>query len=170
MNHVTDLKPAMLVVGGTFDAEDCFGAWNLYKAIEKQSPATDNRLVMGPWFHGGWSRGEGSYLGPVRFGQKTSEQYQRMEWQFFEHYLNGAAKDSLSEANIFFTGENKWRTFSSWPPASVNMKPVYLGGGNKLSFDKPSVTKSSSSYVSDPTKPVPFTDLSPVSRNREYMI
>ena len=32
-----NIKPAMLVVGGLFDAEDCFGAWNLYKAIEKQS-------------------------------------------------------------------------------------------------------------------------------------
>ena len=31
-----NIKPAMMVVGGLFDAEDCYGAWNLYKAIQKQ--------------------------------------------------------------------------------------------------------------------------------------
>ena len=46
----------MLTFGGLFDAEDCYGAWNLYKAIEQQSPATNNKIVMGPWFHGGWSK------------------------------------------------------------------------------------------------------------------
>src|SRR5205085_1167643 len=48
-----NIKAAIMVVGGTFDAEDCFGAWNLYKAIEKQNPGISNKLVMGPWFHGG---------------------------------------------------------------------------------------------------------------------
>lgn len=72
-NFVNDIKPAMLVVGGLFDAEDCFGAWSLYKAIEDKSKNTDNRLVMGPWFHGGWGgRGDGSFLGNLRFGSKTS--------------------------------------------------------------------------------------------------
>ena len=33
----------MLVVGGTFDAEDCYGAWNLYKAVLRQ---TDNYLFF----------------------------------------------------------------------------------------------------------------------------
>ena len=56
-NFVTNVKPAVLVVGGLFDAEDCFGAWNLYKAIEDKSKNTDNLLVMGPWFHGGWGGG-----------------------------------------------------------------------------------------------------------------
>jgi predicted acyl esterase len=34
-----NVKPAMLWVGGLFDAEDCWGAWNAYKACEKTKPA-----------------------------------------------------------------------------------------------------------------------------------
>ena len=44
-NAMYNIKPAMLVVGGLFDAEDCYGAWNLYKAIEKQNPGIHNKLV-----------------------------------------------------------------------------------------------------------------------------
>ena len=55
-NYISTIKPATLVVGGLFDAEDCFGAWKTYQTIEKQSAGSNNRLVMGPWFHGGWAR------------------------------------------------------------------------------------------------------------------
>ena len=44
-----NLKPAILVVGGLYDSEDCYGAWNLYKAIKEQSPETDLYLTFGPW-------------------------------------------------------------------------------------------------------------------------
>ena len=64
-NGLYNVKPAMLWVGGLFDAEDCFGAWNSYKANEKQSPQTNSKIVMGPWYHGQWSR-EGSFLGQCK--------------------------------------------------------------------------------------------------------
>jgi putative CocE/NonD family hydrolase len=51
--HCYNIKPAILVVGGLFDAEDCYGGWNLYKAIEAQSPTTNCKIIEGPWFHGG---------------------------------------------------------------------------------------------------------------------
>jgi len=60
-NGLYNVKPAMLWVGGLFDAEDCFGAWNAYKATEKQSPQSTSSIVMGPWYHGQWSR-EGSFF------------------------------------------------------------------------------------------------------------
>lgn len=31
-----NIRPAMLVVGGTYDAEDCYGAWNLYRAVVRR--------------------------------------------------------------------------------------------------------------------------------------
>src|SRR5271166_1053935 len=71
--HLKDIKPAVMTVGGWFDAEDLFGALNVYKNIEKQSPGANNILVMGPWFHGGWSRADGESLGNAHFGSKTSE-------------------------------------------------------------------------------------------------
>ena len=54
--HLNNIKPAVMTVGGWFDAEDLFGALAVYKAVEKNNPSANNRLVMGPWFHGGWSR------------------------------------------------------------------------------------------------------------------
>ena len=52
--HLKNIKPAVMTVGGWFDAENLFGALEVYKTLEKTSPKTTNRLVMGPWVHGGW--------------------------------------------------------------------------------------------------------------------
>jgi uncharacterized protein len=166
------IKAAILVVGGNFDAEDCFGAWNLYKAIEKQSPSTNNKLVMGPWFHGGWHRSEGAYFGNVRFSSQTSLYYrENLEVPFFNYYLKGKGDEkSLAEATIFFTGENKWRKFESWPPKTTEYKAIYLIEGQKLSFFKPYSASSFSKYSSDPAKPVPYADGVQLKRTREYMI
>lgn len=166
-----NIKPAMLVVGGTFDAEDCFGAWNLYKAIEKQNPATDNKLVMGPWFHGGWHRGDGAHLGNVRFGSKTSPFYQtELEFVFFEQHLrNKPNTKKIAEASVFFSGENNWKFFESWPPKNTENTLIYLREKHQLSFDKPTAPASSSKYISDPEKPVPYTEDVHLQRTREYM-
>lgn len=172
-NFVTNVKPAMLVVGGLFDAEDCFGAWYLYKAIEEKNKNTDNRLVMGPWFHGGWGgRSDGSFLGNARFGKKTSEYYQRnIEIPFFNFYLKlkGTVHD-IAEANIFFTGENEWRKLTVWPPNNVEYKNIYLHADGKLSFEnKTAKGNMYSEYISDPAHPVPYTEDVGGGRTREYM-
>ena len=178
-NFVGNVKPAMLIVGGLFDAEDCFGAWNLYKAIEQKSPLTDSRIVMGPWFHGGWGgRSEGSYMGNVRFGSKTSEYYQKnIEIPFFEFYLRlkGTVHD-IAEANIFFTGENKWRKLETWPPKNIAYQTLNLQQNGRLFLKSnlgvpPSLNKMPlfDEYVSDPAHPVPYTEDVHLHRTREYM-
>jgi putative CocE/NonD family hydrolase len=173
MNYVTDVKPAILIVGGLFDAEDCFGAWNLYKAIEKKSPGTNNRIVMGPWYHGQWSSPTGgAFLGNILFGSRTSEWYQdNIEIPFFNYYLKGKGADpGLAEATIFFSGENKWRKLSSWPMAEKKDVPMYLGADGRLSFTKPTGKNSFTEYISDPSKPVPYVEQTGTERTREYMI
>ncbi len=91
-----NIKPAVLIVGGLFDAEDCFGAWNIYKAISQQSPQTDIKLVEGPWFHGGWARSAGDRLGNVWFGSKTSVDYlKNFELPFFNYHLLGTSEINL---------------------------------------------------------------------------
>ncbi len=172
-NFVTNVKPAMLVVGGLFDAEDCFGAWNLYKAIEEKSKNTDNRLVIGPWFHGGWGgRSDGSYMGNVRFGKKTSDYYQRnIEMPFFNFYLKlkGTVHD-IAEATVFFSGENEWRRLNEWPAKNVEYKNLFISSNGKLSFEnKISNNNAFSEYISDPAHPVPYTEDVHLNRTREYM-
>lgn len=167
-----NVKPAMLFVGGLFDAEDCFGAWNCYKACEKQSPQTNCRIVMGPWYHGQWSR-EGYFLGNVRFESNTSAYYQQnMEIPFFNYYLkNKGTTNDIAEANIFFTGENKWRKLAAWPPANAISKDLFISKDHSLLFDQSGAgTKDASyEYISDPYHPVPYTEGVQEHRTREYM-
>ncbi len=179
-NGLYNVKPAMLWVGGLFDAEDCFGAWNAYKATEKQSPQTNSKIVVGPWYHGQWSR-EGSYLGNVRFGANTSAYYQEnIEVPFFNYYLKQKGNvNEIAEANIFFTGENNWKKFDKWPPVNVENESMTISNSNSLVFKnsaayfKPEDTKkrplSFSEYVSDPAHPVPYTEDVHNRRTREYM-
>jgi uncharacterized protein len=171
-NFVSDVKPAILVVGGLFDAEDCFGAWNLYKAIEKKNPATHvNKLVMGPWYHGQWASTDGTHMGNLRFGSNTSFWYQNnIEIPFFNYYLKGEGDISkLAEATIFFSGENKWHNYAQWPPADKQDKPLYLHPDGKLGWEKPAANGGYSEYTSDPAHPVPYTEDVHFSRTREYM-
>ena len=166
-----NVKPAMLWVGGLFDAEDCWGAWNCFKATEKQSPQTNNKIVMGPWYHGQWSR-EGSYLGNVQFASNTSAYYQQnLEVPFFQYYLkNKGSVSDIKKATIFFTGENNWKEFDSWPARNVANTRIFIGANETLSFtEKPVVKPAFYEYVSDPAKPVPYTEDVHNRRTREYM-
>jgi uncharacterized protein len=170
-NACYNIKSAMLVVGGYFDAEDCYGAWNLYKAIEKQSPTTKNNLVMGPWFHGQWSKDNGAYLGDVRFGSNTSAYYQQeIELPFFNYYLKGKGSiEKLAEATIFMSGENQWRKFSSWPPANTSPTAFYLNDKHSITTNLVDLKGNMDSYISDTEKPVPYIEGFIGERTREYM-
>jgi uncharacterized protein len=162
---------ATLVVGGLFDAEDCFGAWNLYKAIN-QKARNNNKLVIGPWFHGAWGgRSDGSYLGNVRFGSKTSEWYQNnIEVPFFDYYLKGKGDSAkIKEATVFFSGENQWHQLPQWPPVNEQNQNLYLQPNGGLSWSKALGTNSFTEYMSDPNKPVPYTEDVHLDRTREYM-
>ena len=59
------VKTAVMTVGGWYDAEDLHGALHTYAGIEKMNPGITNTLVMGPWSHGGWSRGPGNRFGDI---------------------------------------------------------------------------------------------------------
>jgi len=166
-----NVNPAMLVVGGLFDAEDCYGAWNLYKAIEKQNPSANNKIVMGPWSHGQWSSGDGSFLGNVKFGMNTAHWYQNnIEIPFFNYYLKGKGEvEKIPEATIFFSGENQWKKLDQWPPAAMQSKDIFLTENGGLSWTAPAGKESFSAYTSDPAHPVPYTEDVHHGRTREYM-
>ncbi len=175
--HLKNVKPAVLTVGGLFDAEDCFGAWRTYEAIEKQNPSAtvSNKICMGPWFHGAWGgRGDGSSLGNANFNSKTTEYFQNdIEAKFFNFYLADKGKMDLPEAIIFETGSNKWTTYDAWPPQKAKSKNIYLQEKGGLSFNTPSVPtdfhRSFAEWVSDPAHPVPYTEDVHAHRTREYM-
>lgn len=171
-NATKNLKPAMLWVGGLFDAEDNWGAWNSYKAAEENNPGKIfNKLVMGPWYHTQWANNDGTHLGNIYFGSNTSLWYQQnIEIPFFNYFLKGTGEVSkIAEANIFLTGDNVWRQFDQWPPSGKEDIVLFLQDKGKLQWNPPELLASSSEYISDPAKPVPYAEGINFSRTKEYM-
>ena len=165
-----NIKPAVLTVGGWFDAEDLWGALHTYQSANAQSPAGDVKLVMGPWSHGGWARSDGDHLGNVWFNGKQSVFYrEKIEFPFFEHYLKGAPDPQLPKAYVFETGTNQWKRYDAWPPTQAAPAALYLGPSGQLSFNPPASGSDFDEYVSDPAKPVPFTTTIDPGMTREHM-
>jgi putative CocE/NonD family hydrolase len=157
--HLKDIKPAVMTVGGWFDAEDLYGPLNIYKRIEQTSPAAQNTIVMGPWGHGEWAHEGGkSTHNHIYFGDSIATFFQRdVEASFFAWHLKGQGKSDLPEALMFDTGKKEWRRFATWPPKDVTPLQLYFSEHGRLSLQKPSKTNVVFQYVSDPAKPVPYT-------------
>jgi len=167
-----NIKPAVMVVGGWFDTENLYGALHTYQAIEQNNPGAINILVMGPWYHGGWVRSDGSRLGGISFGSKTGEYYiENIELPFFNYYLKDKGQLNLPEAYVFETGTNQWKTYNRWPPENIKREKLYLGQNHSLSFSPPSNRDILyHQYISDPAKPVPFTSEITTDIPRSYMV
>jgi len=164
------VQPAVLTVGGWFDAENLFGALQVFQTLGRQSPATDSRLVMGPWFHGGWERSQGDHLGPVQFGAATAAWFQtEVLLPFFLHHLKGAKDPWLAKATVFETGANRWHHLAAWPPATAKQETFFLQPGGVLSLTPPSQEGGADTFTSDPAKPIPFIEQVAIGMPKEYM-
>lgn len=172
--HLKEIKPAVMTVGGWFDAENLFGALETYKRIESSSPGITNWLVMGPWNHGGWSRSEGEAFGHVPFNSKTSVFYrEHIELPFFEFHLKGKGDFKQPEAWVFETGTNEWNKFDAWPPKTAQPAALYLLPGGRLGLAAPEKVEKDDAfdeYVSDPAKPVPYMERTDTKMVPEHMI
>lgn len=170
--HLKKVAPAVLTVGGWFDAEDLYGPLQTYRTVEKQNPGIFNVLVMGPWAHGDWSKTDASNLGNIDFGSNPSAFFQQhIELPFFNHFLKGKGENVLPEAWCFETGTNRWRKFDQWPPPGVVRQPLYLQAeGRLVSAPAQNDKESRDSFVSDPRRPVPYTQAISNSMTREFMI
>ena len=168
--HLKDIAPAVLVVGGTFDTDDCYGALSTYRKIREQSPDTDLYFVYGPWYHGGWHNVSYSHLGQLWIGCKPSRYFMdNIEYPFFRHYLEGIG-DAPAQVSVLPSGSTDWSFYERWPADDIAYTAVYLREGDSLSLLKPSEKVSCSSYTSDPAHPVPHVGKPVGKRYREYMV
>jgi putative CocE/NonD family hydrolase len=174
--HMKNVTPATLFVGGWFDAEDLSGPLKLFRAIEKDGPKAPNTLIMGPWCHGCWSRGDGNTLGDLNFASNTGEFFrEHIELPFFIQNLKGkgeglktAPDNEIPKAWVFETGTNEWRRFAVWPPKNAMQKSLYLTANGGLSFTEPTA-QAFDEYISDPAKPVPISSGIGSGFPRDYM-
>ncbi|HNS16988.1 MAG TPA: CocE/NonD family hydrolase [Bacteroidales bacterium] len=169
--YLRNVKPAVMTVGGWFDAEDLYGTLHIYSAIEKQNPPDHpNFLVMGPWAHAQWGlSSSGENLGNIYFGQDVIKPFHELEMKFFDHYLLGKGSGDFDEARIFINGGNRWKSFGKWPPADVAEKFLYLQPDGKLAFEPPKAAVGYDEYMTDPNRPVPYAEKVHQNRTFEYM-
>ena len=157
---LTEVAVPTLVVGGWWDQEDFFGAITTYAALERLDRNNRNFLVMGPWYHGSWSRGDGQKVGDIDFGSATGKYFrEEIQAPWFAFWLKGKGKLDLAEATLFEGGSNRWRRFDRWPAKEGTPRKLYFRANGLLSFD--SLTHDSQlttydSYVSDPAHPIPY--------------
>jgi putative CocE/NonD family hydrolase len=171
--HLNNVAPAVMVVGGWYDAEDLYGTFQTYYSIERQNPTVNNFLVVGPWNHGGWADGSGSKLGSVGFDSETARFYREsIEFEFFQQHLKDRKGSKLAgEAIVFETGTNSWRVFDAWPPKERTSLSLYLRSKQRLSKSPPiSTDLDPTIFISNPSKPVPFTEEVTNGMPIEYMV
>jgi hypothetical protein len=167
--HMDNVNCAVLNVGGWFDAEDPVGPLLVYRAVEQKNPKTVNALVMGPWSHGGWSRGPGNRLGNLDFALKTGEFFRdQIEFPFFMKHLKDKGAE-LPEAWMFLTGINEFRRHAAWPPKDTQRMTMHLAPGGTLTTSAPAAPRGFDEYVSDPNRPVPFVGYIAAGMTRDYM-
>lgn len=171
--HLKGITPAVMTVGGWFDAENLFGSLAVYQAVERQNPDAYNILVMGPWYHGGWAHTNGNHLGNIHFGSNTAVFYRNeIEAPFFNWFLKGTGELKLPEATVFLTGSNEWRSERQWPPAGTRQRKLYFRAGASLDWAPDSADSGDlfDEYVSDPARPVPYTREVTTGMVRTYMV
>ena len=156
LSYVSHPEIPQLHVGGYYDQEDINGPQLMYHHMEEKDTFNRNHIVLGPWNHGQWGRGKGDSLGKISFGSNTGVWFRDLQKKWFDFYLKGIGDGKFEEAYCFQTGSNTWKTYSTWPPKEAAIKKLYAAEGRAASFNKPTNTKGSVSYTSDPAHPVPY--------------
>jgi putative CocE/NonD family hydrolase len=172
--HLGGIRPAILIVGGWYDAEDLLGTLKTYQTIEARNPSLPSSLVMGPWVHDGWSTTNSlsEDRGVFLFHGTRAYFQEKVVLPFFNCYLKDKAILGLPEAIVFETGTDQWRSFGQWPPADAKERKLFFADNSHLSWDgAPPVTENGfDEYVSDPSKPVPYTVRTVARYNRDYFV
>ena len=189
--HLKNINASVLVVGGWFDTEDLYGPLMTYKTIEANNPNIKNTLVMGPWYHGGWNRTPGRTLGDADFDFATADRFRdEIQYPFFMKTLKGEGAPDLPEAFVFETGANRWRSYDAWPPKEAKKQILKFAASGKLVSDSETSspeatnvskqpaeqglkelasTSEATAWISDPAKPVPYTQEITTRWARDYM-
>ncbi|BAH39245.1 putative hydrolase [Gemmatimonas aurantiaca T-27] len=170
--HAKNITPAVLLVGGWYDVEDPYGMLRLNQSMQADSRSTKQMFVVGPWSHGGWNRADFPTFGAFTNGSPTGK--------FFRDSIGMPAfrcllKDDCGNfqfggALMFEAGTNQWKRFEAWPPKQARQRTLYLREQGRVAFEAPKSAGAAGidRYVSDPTKPVPYTMGTTFGFNAQY--
>ncbi len=166
VEHVTEYKDIPVYhMSGWYDSN--VQAANLnYLALSKNKKSLQ-RLIIGPWWHGGqWF----SYAGEAEFGPEASIDFFQLEQRWFDHWLkridNGVDREPPVRIFVMGGGDahktpegmvsvgGHWRDEHEWPLARTVVTPYYLHASGVLSPQKPA-NETPITYEFDPRHPVP---------------
>jgi uncharacterized protein len=121
----------------------------------------NQRLLMGPWRHGGLDR----KVGEIDFGASAAVDEADLALRWYDYLLKGATNGLEREkpVKIFVMGKNVWREEEDWPLARARPTRYFLHSGGKanslngdgmLSEEAPQA-EASDRYTYDPANPAP---------------
>jgi uncharacterized protein len=168
VDHLSEYKDIPVYhVSGWYDSWGTPVANLNYVELSKAKKSLQ-RLMMGPWTHGGQTR---TYSGEAEFGPQAAIDFNAFRQRWFDRWLkgidNGVDKElpvrvfvmgdgdghKTSDGRVFVGGH--WREEREWPPARAIATPYYIHEGGSLSTQKPAASESPSRYLFDPKHPVP---------------
>jgi putative CocE/NonD family hydrolase len=141
---------------------------NLNYAELSKAKKSLQRLIVGPWTHGGQGQ---SYSGLAEFGQAAAVDMNALRHRWFDRWLlgiqNGVEREppvrlfvmgggdahKTPEGRLFVGGS--WRDEREWPLARTVYTPFYLHADGTLSPEAPTSASAPTRYSFDPRNPVP---------------
>ena len=153
--RVDRVKAPALIQAGWYDvyAESDVEMFTALRALGKMA-----RLIVGPWGHN-----LSAVMPEADFGKDAALPLRRMEIEWFDAFVKQSAPAPQAGVKYFVMGVNEWRESAVWPPAGMELTPMYLSsekGANSANGDgvlstKPVKANGSSRYTYDPKRAVP---------------
>ena len=167
VDHLAEYKDVPIYhVTGWYDSWGTPVANLNYPELRKAKKSLQ-RLMIGPWTHGGQIR---SYAGEAQFTDDAALDFNAWRLRWFDHWLKGVDNgvDREVPVRIYVMGGGDahktpdgrlfvggyWRDEQEWPLARTTPTHFYLHANGILSSDKPA-NDPPATYLFDPRNPVP---------------
>ncbi len=163
--RLASVKVPILQINGWYDyflGGTLKGFSGMSRQGGSESARHNQKLVIGPWYHGGNLR---TNSGSVDFGFASLLEPRALELRWFDRWLKGTRNsvDDEPPVRLFVMGADEWREESEWPLARTQYTSFYLHsrgsansfrGDGSLAAERPG-DEPSDRYDYDPLDPVP---------------
>lgn len=134
---------AVYSYGGWFDGAYAHSAVKRFNTLSTPG----NRLILGPWSHGG-----GWHIEPFLPPAKSRFDHEGELLRFFDEHLRQRDSGLATEpwVHYFTMGEGRWKTAAAWPPAATT-RTYYVAAGRQLRAQTPEPDHGADEYRVDIT-------------------
>ncbi len=167
--HAASVRVPMLHVSSWYDIF-LEGALNAYPSIKEQSLVPQarggQRLILGPWAHlFPYVQPTSGGTGDIDFGPDALVDLHHTHLRWYDYWLKDVDTGIMSEppVSVFAMGENRWKSFSDWPPPSAHYVRFFFHSGGKANAlhgdgslsTVPPGEEPPDTFTYDPNDPVP---------------